>query len=415
MRSFDPRFDGFLAEEQALSGRPLGDDSEFDRDWERALARVSRAKAAPQPEMQIVGYRDFIGTYAKAPDWLIAGLMQKGWLYALTGKWGHGKTAIALTKALHIASGIPFMGRQVARARVLYWAGENPGDVALRLPATAKALGIDEALLDGWLHFVPFAFTVGAVDDDGLSPIAASVAAQAKALGAGHIVVDTGIAYAGLDDENDNPEMHRFAKMLRLVMREAGGPSVEALMHPPKDCTRDTITVRGGGAFLGEIDGEMLVWQEPNTRQAELFHRQKWRGPGFDPIMFKLEKLHLPLLLDNFGDSAVTVAAVPTDEERIQMPKPNAHAQWAALRVMAEHGMTTTLSPPLPWSTFEAAWGMKMSLSAVGSQQRRNLKTAVEALHKLGLVRTLDAGQDTGQVSCGPTWARALAAAAGRF
>ena len=71
-------------------------------------------------------------------------------------------------------------------------------------------------------------------------------------------------------------------------MREVGGTAVVALMHPPKDCTGDNITVRGGG--LGEID-EMLVGSR--LRQAELFHR-KWRGPGFDPVMFKLAKLNLP-------------------------------------------------------------------------------------------------------------------------
>jgi hypothetical protein len=35
---------------------------------------------------RLVGYRDFIAMYAKAPDWMLAGL-QKGHLYAMTGKY----------------------------------------------------------------------------------------------------------------------------------------------------------------------------------------------------------------------------------------------------------------------------------------------------------------------------------------
>ena len=43
-----------------------------------------------------------------APVWLVGGIIQSNYLYALTAPTNHGKTAVSLVMALCIAAGIPF-------------------------------------------------------------------------------------------------------------------------------------------------------------------------------------------------------------------------------------------------------------------------------------------------------------------
>ena len=60
------------------------------------------------------------------PDYLIDGLLQRRFLYALTGVTGLGKTAVALAIALHVALGLRLGKLEVERGKVLYFAGKIP-------------------------------------------------------------------------------------------------------------------------------------------------------------------------------------------------------------------------------------------------------------------------------------------------
>lgn len=60
---------------------------------------------------------------------------------------------------------------------------------------------------------------------------------------------------------------------------------------------------------------------------VELFHKEKFRGPGFTPMYFKLETHTLSELQDNFGEPVVTVIALPTEDT----PKRETRITGAAL------------------------------------------------------------------------------------
>jgi hypothetical protein len=82
------------------------------------------------------------------PDYIIDGVVQRGFLYALCGKEGAGKTAILLLIAAHILLGRALGKKAAVRGRVLYLAGENPTEVKMRWQALCLELGIDESELD---------------------------------------------------------------------------------------------------------------------------------------------------------------------------------------------------------------------------------------------------------------------------
>lgn len=94
-------------------------------------AQIKQGKAATGGRPPLLSSADFIRTFVP-PDYLIDGLLQRQFLYSLTGKTGAGKTAIALLFAACVALGRTIDGREFCKGRVLYLAGENPIDVQMR-------------------------------------------------------------------------------------------------------------------------------------------------------------------------------------------------------------------------------------------------------------------------------------------
>ena len=93
----------------------------------------------------------------KPPDYLIDGLMQRRFVYSMTGPTGSGKTAIILRIAVHVAAGLALAGREVEQGRVLIFAGENPDDVRTRWIKLCEEMGYDPKTLD--VVFMPFTST----------------------------------------------------------------------------------------------------------------------------------------------------------------------------------------------------------------------------------------------------------------
>lgn len=256
-------------------------------------------------------------------------VLQYGCLYGLTAKWGHGKTAVMLTVALHAATGRALGGHQVERCRVLYLCGENPADVKLRAIAIAQHFGISAEELNSQVYFTlrPFAIDVDKdrerfIEDAGASgPF-------------GLVIIDTGPAHSAAEEENDNREMHRLAMAMRDLMGPLGMPATVALMHPTKEAAKDSLQPRGGGAFSGSIDGELCAWQVDGL--VEVFHRTKFRGPGFEPMLFKLQTHELPGVVDNFGCTVSTVVAVETEDRPARQPT----GKWRIATWRAVHDLT---------------------------------------------------------------------------
>jgi AAA domain len=272
-----------------------------------------RENSMPPPKQwrtpAIVGLRDFLATM-DAPHWVINRLLQRSYLYALTAFWGHGKTAILVTVALSVASGRAVGELRSDQCKVLFLCGENVADTKLRVKLTAESLGIASEEIEEWIFFTEAPFPI----DD---PVAVSdfVDQNVKNGPFGLVVVDTGPAHSDAEEENDNRQMHNLAMGLRSFLRQFGDPCLLVAMHPAKSATKDTMQPRGGGAFSGAIDGELCCWLEGGL--VEFYHRAKFRGPGFKPIAFRLEKRELAEVLDNFGNPVVTVVAMPTDERPV--------------------------------------------------------------------------------------------------
>jgi DNA polymerase len=224
------------------------------------------------------------------PDYTVVGILQRRFLYSLTGQTGAGKTAITLRLAASAALKISFGGHQTKQTRVLYAAAENPDDVRMRWIALATEMGFD-------INTVGVFFTEGRFT---LSTMLGKLGAEAERHGGdfGLVVIDTSPAFFEGDDENSRAQMGEHARRLRqLITIIPGGPTILANCHPVKNATVENLLPAGGGTFLNEVDGNLTCAK--NDSVAELHWQGKFRGPEFAPMAFLIKTVTHPELKDS--------------------------------------------------------------------------------------------------------------------
>jgi hypothetical protein len=250
----------------------------------------------------IINSRDFIAGFSP-PDYLIEGIVQFRYAYSLTAPTGAGKTAIMLLVAASVGLERPIGGHEVARGRVLYLAGENPDDVRARWIAMGESMGFDPATID--VHFIPGVFDIDKLE--------ATVCAEVNALGGVQLViVDTSAAYFPGDNENDNKQMGDHARRFRRLTELPGGPCVIVCAHPTKNAGPDDLLPRGGGAFLNEVDGNLVARNEDGV--VRLHWQGKFRGAEFKPVPFALATVTSDRLKSARGRLMPTVIGQAIDE-----------------------------------------------------------------------------------------------------
>ena len=77
-----------------------------------AEARAKITPTAQAPQLQIQSTTEFITNFTP-PEYLVYGLLQRRFIYSMTGPTGEGKTSVALSLALHVDRGWPFGGREI--------------------------------------------------------------------------------------------------------------------------------------------------------------------------------------------------------------------------------------------------------------------------------------------------------------
>ena len=152
--------------------------------------------ATGQPLPLLLTAAQFVAGFSP-PAYLIDGILQRGYLYSLTARTGHGKTAIAMYIAQCIARGQAMHGCPVKGGTVLICAGENPDDIRARFLVLAQAYG-----------FVPenikIRFIAGVVNIAAELPRIRVEAALIDDLVL--VIVDTAAAYFPGDETNSNSQ-----------------------------------------------------------------------------------------------------------------------------------------------------------------------------------------------------------------
>lgn len=304
------------------------------------------------------------------PDYLIDGLMQKRYVYSLTAPTGAGKTCIALHIAMCVALGMKLAGMEVEKGRALFFAGENPDDVRSRWIKLCEVMGQNPDGID--VVFMPGTPPIRNLD------IRQKINAEAERHGPfSLLIVDTSAAYFQGDDENSNKQLGDHARLMRSFTDLPGGPSVLVTCHPTKNPDMSNLLPRGGGAFLAEVDGNLVAIKQPGSMIVELNTHGKFRGPEFSPISFKIVSGTSKKLVDTKGRLIWTVTAMPITETERDGIDNSARAKYDALLVMMKN------RPGLSLSGYAEAMNWRY---ANGDFNKRLVQTAMTAMEKDKLV-----------------------------
>jgi AAA domain len=240
---------------------------------------------------------------------VVDGLLQTGFLYAMTAQTGTGKTAVALLLSQCVADGVPFAGREVQAGAVIYCAGENPDELRQRFLAMCDDLGRQPETFN--IHFLTPRTSKGLLV--GFKEVE-DYARQIEG-GIRCVIVDTAAAFFDGEDENSNTELGNYARQLRILADLPGRPAIVVPCHPVKNPkTRDECVPRGGGAFVNEVDGNLILWRTGDDT-IELDWTRKFRGPPFDSVPFVLRQVETTTAKDAKGRPVRTVLAAVLDEQ----------------------------------------------------------------------------------------------------
>ncbi len=300
------------------------------------------------------------------PDYLIGDVLQRRFLYALTGKTGSGKTAIAMLLAACVALGRSIGEIPVEQGRVLYLAGENPDDVRMRWIAMSQHMDFDVDTID--VFFIPGRFKI--------SEMRERIVDELQRIGnVSLIVVDTSAAYYEGDEVNSNTQQGEHARMLRTLVGLPGGPCVLVNAHPVKNASPDNLLPLGAGAFLNEIDGNLTCAVDGPS--VEIHWQGKMRGPDFEPLSFQIISVTHQRLVDSKGHKIPTVIAKSLSEvAKAEMTKAmQARADQLLLEIDKDgKGADAEFARRCGW------------LSRTGQPQKSTISRLLKELRKMHLI-----------------------------
>jgi hypothetical protein len=261
------------------------------------------ASAAGQGPLILTG-KQFMEGFVP-PDYLVEGVIQRGYLYSITARTGHGKTAVGMRLMCHVAQGTAFHGKRCEQGGVLFMAGENPQDIRARYQVLADAMAFD-------IDTLPVHFVDGVID---IAACMAQIRDEAEKIdNLSMIMVDTKAAFFFGDEGNNNEQQMAFARMLRALIKIIPShPTILVVCHPVKNATEDNLVPLGGSAFLNEVDANLTLWAEDKIATLGP-HADKWRGVTFESMAFELRTVTSERLKDAKGREIPSVVALPVTE-----------------------------------------------------------------------------------------------------
>jgi hypothetical protein len=263
-----------------------------------------------------------------SPDYLVEGTIQCSYIYSLTAKTGHGKTAVLLLLSAKLATGDLFGGAVTKKGRVCYLAGENPDDIRARWLLASDVYQFDADSID--VHFIPGTYSIPEMFD--------RIKMEAEEVGGFKlIIVDTSAAFFQGEEENNNSQSGGYARDLRKLTTLPGEPGVIVACHPVKNPSKENLLPRGGGAFIAEVDGNLTLWSS-SDKTTELHWCGKFRGPEFEPQSFKMEVRTTERVKDSKGKLMPSVVALPlTDNDTRIMIEEATSNENKVLMVLKEY------------------------------------------------------------------------------
>lgn len=227
--------------------------------------------------------------------WLCKHVIPAASIGMLYGGSGTFKSFIAVDCALHVAHGLPWLGKRTKQGSVVYIAAEGGAGLWPRIVAWHRARRLQWS--DVPLHVVPAALDLTA---DAWRVVEK---AQAKGVTPSLVVVDT-LSQTYNGEENSANEVAAYFRELGTRFRELWGCAVLILHHTGHNATERP---RGSSAMRANLDFMLGVHRDEKEMLATLSCAKQKDGEAFQDTTFAVAVHNLGT--DEDGDKVTSLVA----------------------------------------------------------------------------------------------------------
>ncbi|MGM0517872.1 MAG: AAA family ATPase, partial [Pseudomonadota bacterium] len=360
--------------------RRIADDENYHVDFGRRAAEAIlaswRASKAALVSNLLEPFSEFINKKVSVLK-LVRGILGEGGLSVLYGPPGSGKSFLALDLCHALATGQPWMGRDIRPGPVIYAAGEGVTGLRLRSKAIAKVKGGELPSL----YFLPHALST---PDEGekLAAVLEQVASkcgQQPAL----LVIDTLARFFGDgDDENSAKDMKRFVSAIGALMTKFPTLHVMVVHHSGKDVDKG---MRGSSALQGAAD--TVIGCRKETDRFRAFVEKQKDGQDGIPLPFVLDEVELG---EDEDGEPISSCVVAYDHDGKARPAKG----WTAVAVRVlrklkqsaiEDGSAGNLATEIPLTAYHNHWYLERPEDKKDTV-RKNARRQLETLREKNLI-----------------------------
>ena len=257
--------------EGRTSGHHIPGVAEFDN--ARPLPGSAGSAVTGGMGWPVLSPADLQGKPVPPRQWCVPDWVPDNVVTLLSGDGGTGKSLFAMQLATSCAIGIPFMGIELARRRVLYLAAEDDGDELHRRQADINhGLRIDFSDLAGQLFWRVLSgeeALLASADGKSRSLKETATYGNLKAFCVRNriqlIIVDTvADTFGGL--EIDRQHVTKYVRLLEAIARETGG-AVIILAHPGVAGLSNGTGISGSTAWRNAVRS-VVYMRRPTDEEA---------------------------------------------------------------------------------------------------------------------------------------------------
>jgi len=279
------------------------------------IAKEFEAEPAPPKEQAKIGKQIAIEHWDSIQDepvkWLIHGVLPQGAFSALYGPPGSFKSFIALDIAHSIATGRPWMGKEVTEAgAVLYIAGEGFGGIGARI----KALKIHHQTENGApIYVIRHQLNLrSSIEDFNALVLAVETLVMETGIDFKLIVIDTLARAFGGGDENSASDMMQFVVTCGHIQKIVQGAGLLFIHHSGKDSSRG---MRGSSSLLAAVDTELELLRIEDSMKGLVRIAKQKDGSDNERYGFEMVTVELPAPAGTLqiGEPQTSLAVNPSE------------------------------------------------------------------------------------------------------
>lgn len=267
------------------------------------LAANEEAVSAPDSTPVTLLNLDELDAASRLVSWSIKHILPADSIGVMFGAPGTFKSFIALDMALHIAHGLPWLGKKTKQGPVIYIAAEGGTGLMRRVRAWHQARRMSWAGIA--FYVIPAAVM--------LSTKSASVVDAAQRIGVvpALVVVDTK-SQTDEGEENSSTDTARYFRELGTWFRALWACAVLVIHHSGHSATERP---RGSSAIVGNVDFMFGVFRDEKEMLAMMVCERQKDGELFDDATFSLSSHTLGHDEDNEAITSLTARHINNAEE----------------------------------------------------------------------------------------------------